>query len=329
MLEQSILDFLSRSDLLNGNEVSVQRMSGGVSSDIWRVITTERTFVVKRALPMLRVSQVWEAPLSRNGNEVKWLEKIFDIMPESVPRVFAQDVETATFAMEFLEFPVWKDRLRSGDVNIDFAAKVGSAIAETHSRTAGSQTIADCFSNSGTFDALRIDPYIIATSRVHPDLAEPLRELARNTLETNRTLVHGDVSPKNILVGPHSPIFLDAECAWYGEPAFDLAFCLNHLLLKCLWVRARHKELLSAFDALAESYLEKVDWEPRADIEARAARLLPALFLARIDGRSPVEYINEESDRQRIRQVAAPYILDPAQSLGEFRQAWMRKLADA
>ncbi|MEZ5669788.1 MAG: phosphotransferase [Alphaproteobacteria bacterium] len=76
--------------------------------------------------------------------------------------------------------------------------------------------------------------------------------------------MHGDVSPKNILIGPAGPVFLDAECAWYGDPAFDIAFCLNHLLLKCLWTPAATGRFLACFRALAEAWLAEVDWEPRA-----------------------------------------------------------------
>ncbi len=61
--------------------------------------------------------------------------------------------------------------------------------------------------------------------------------LSAGTLAAKIALVHGDVSPKKVPAGPRGPVFLDAECAWYGDPAFDLAFCLNHLLLKCLWNR--------------------------------------------------------------------------------------------
>ena len=117
-------------------------------------------------------------------------------------------------------------------------------------------------------------------------------------------LVHGDVSPKNILVGPEGPMFLDAECAWYGDPAFDLAFCLNHLLLKCLAVPAATDGFLGSFDALAESYLGGIAWESPAALEARAAHLLPGLLLGRVDGKSPVEYLTAEDDKECVRQVA-------------------------
>ncbi len=89
-------------------------------------------------------------------------------------------------------------------------------------------------------------------------------ELVRVTGATKLALVHGDVSPKNILCGPRGPVFLDAECAWYGDPAFDLAFCLNHMLLKCLWRPQWSARYLACFDALAAAYLAGVTWEPRA-----------------------------------------------------------------
>ena len=118
------------------------------------------------------------------------------------------------------------------------------------------------------------------------------------TLTTKRALVHGDISPKNILHGPDGPVFLDAECAWFGDPAFDLAFCLNHLLLKGAREGADRTRYIAAFSALAGAYLAGVDWESASAIEARAAALLPALFLARVDGKSPVEYLTQ---RKRAR----------------------------
>jgi thiamine kinase-like enzyme len=154
-----------------------------------------------------------------------------------------------------------------------------------------------------------------------------LERLAETTASTKLTLVHGDVSPKNILVGPRGPVFIDAECAWFGDPAFDLAFCLNHLLLKCLWVPQAASRLLAAFDSMAASYLAGVDWEPAEAIDRRTAGLLPGLFLARIDGKSPVEYLTDERDKDKVRRVARSLLANPTDRLARIRQAWASEIA--
>src|SRR5205085_5858894 len=138
-------------------------------------------------------------------------------------------------------------------------------------------------------------------------------------------LVHGDVSPKNILVGPAGPVFLDAECAWWGDPAFDLAFCLNHLLLKCLWTPAARDDFLACFDALSESYLAAAEWEPRAALERRAAALLPGLLLARVDGKSPVEYLRDDASRASVRRVARQFLVAPTDRLQVVAAGWRRE----
>ena len=139
-------------------------------------------------------------------------------------------------------------------------------------------------------------------------------------------MIHGDVSPKNILVGPAGPVFLDAECACIGDPAFDLAFCLNHLLLKSLWNPAARESFNACFEAMAQSYLAGVDWEPAAGLEARAASLLAGLFLARVDGKSPVEYITAEADREGVRRCARGLLIAPPESLKAVLAAWNEEL---
>jgi aminoglycoside phosphotransferase (APT) family kinase protein len=146
------------------------------------------------------------------------------------------------------------------------------------------------------------------------------------TRNNKKALVHGDVSPKNILRGPNGPVFLDAECAWWGDPAFDLAFCLNHLLLKCLWTPRARSGFLTCFDALASAYLAGVTWEARDAIERRAAGLLPGLFLARVDGKSPVEYVTDDLQKDRVRGVARPLIANPPEHLMAIRDAWNKEL---
>jgi len=147
------------------------------------------------------------------------------VAPNSVPRILASDADAGIFAMTYYDpsrYPVWKQELHAGRVDPSFAAQVGQTTAAIHSATAGSRDLARRFANDATFHSIRVEPYIEATARVHADLAAPLMRLAEDTLSAKRTLVHGDVSPKNILVGPAGPVFLDAECAWFGEPAFDL-----------------------------------------------------------------------------------------------------------
>ena len=183
------------------------------------------------------------------------------------------------------------------------------------------------FPTGSIFEALRLEPYLRATGKRHPSLQARLDALADRTAATARALVHGDISPKNILSGPAGPVFLDAECAWYGDPAFDLAFCLNHLLLKCLPEPRAAPAFLAAFDALAAAYFAAAVFEDRVRLEARAASLLPGLFLARIDGKSPVEYVTEERDRERVRRVAIPFVASPPAALAEIRNAWNRELA--
>ena len=186
--------------------------------------------------------------------------------------------------------------------------------------------MAERFANDAVFHAIRLEPYLEATARVHPDLASKLMALSRETLATKIALVHGDVSPKNILIGSKGPVFLDAECAWFGDPAFDVAFCLNHLFLKCILLPSAFDRFLKAFDALANAYLERVTWERPDVFERRAARLLPALMLGRIDGKSPVEYISAERDKARVRGVASAFIASPAATLGEIRDGWLEQL---
>jgi aminoglycoside phosphotransferase (APT) family kinase protein len=329
MLDETIAKFLRDAGLANPAEARLTPLTGGVASDIWKVGSPTSTFVIKKALPKLRVAQVWNAPVSRNKSEVDWMVEAARVAPDSVPRILASDADAGIFAMTYCDpsrYPVWKQELRAGRVDPSFAAQVGRTTAAIHSATAGSEILARRFANDATFHSIRVEPYIEATARVHADLAAPLLRLAEDTLAAKRTLVHGDVSPKNILVGPAGPVFLDAECAWFGEPAFDLAFCLNHLLLKCVWTPSASPALLASFDALAASYLSAVDWEPSADIEARAARLLPALLLARIDGKSPVEYITADADKNRVRRIARPLIASPPERLADIRRAWATEM---
>jgi 5-methylthioribose kinase len=301
-------------------------LTGGVSSDIWRVdLDDGRNLCVKRALAQLKVAAEWKAPVSRNAFEWAWIRFASQILPDAVPEPLAHDEAAGLFAMGFLEpgsHPVWKPQLLAGQVDAATAAAVGLVLGTLHEASAHRADLAEAFATDSNFHALRLEPYLLATGRRHPDLAARLAELVRVTAGRHTALVHGDVSPKNILVGPKGPVLLDAECAWYGDPAFDIAFCLNHLLLKRLPRPDRAIELHGAFTAFVDAYFEAISFESRADLEARAAQLLPALFLARVDGKSPAEYVTRETDRVSVRALAIPLIGAPPKSLQSIAEAW-------
>ncbi|MBI3526814.1 MAG: aminoglycoside phosphotransferase family protein [Betaproteobacteria bacterium] len=331
MSNDPFLTALGRMGLLQPGECpAISPLTGGVSSDIVRVDLASGPICVKRALPKLKVQADWQAPIERNQYEIEWMRVAAGIDPQAVPKVLGEDRDTGMFAMEFLDgdrYRVWKNQLRDGEISIDTAREVGRRLAAIHGRTAGNIDIARKFPTDHIFFPIRLEPYLSATAKKHPDCADRLESLVRVTGATKKALVHGDVSPKNILSGPDGPVFLDAECAWYGDPAFDLAFCLNHLLLKCVWRPQWQTRYLECFDVLAESYLANVAWEARADIEARTAHLLPGLFLGRVDGKSPVEYITTDAERDQVRRVARALLLHPVDRLAGVRAAWQRELS--
>jgi aminoglycoside phosphotransferase (APT) family kinase protein len=301
-------------------------LTGGVSSDIWRIHTARGIVCAKRALPKLRVAADWRAPIARNRYEARWMQVANEAVPGCTPRVLGQHDALGVLVMDYLDpgrHALWKQRLSQGEVDAAFARTVGDTLARIHSHAARRPDLAAQFDTDTIFFDIRLEPYLLATAQKHPDLAAALRALVAQTQSNKRSLVHGDVSPKNILAGAYGqPVLLDAECAWWGDPAFDLAFCLNHLLLKCLWVPAARSALVNSFDALARAYLRRVDWEPAEALERRAAALLPGLLLARVDGKSPVEYLTAEPQCRTVRRAASQLLRQPVARLAEVAAAW-------
>ena len=325
-----LVDALVRAGLIGSlAETRFEALAGGVSSDIWKVSTAARTFCVKRALAKLKVAADWNAPVERNSYEVAWTRIAHGIVPGAVPEILHHDAAEMFCAMTYLspdDHRLWKSELRDGRADAADAAEVGRRLGRIHAATANNPQIAEQFPRHDIFHAIRLEPYLEATAAAHPDLRDVLFGLSRRTGDTRLAMIHGDVSPKNILLGPDGPVFLDAECACIGDPAFDLAFCLNHMLLKCLWNPAAREGFHACFEAMTQAYLAEANWEPAAAVEHRAASLLPGLFLARVDGKSPVEYIQSEMDRARVRRCARALLIAPPARLADVLAAWKEEL---
>ena len=206
IIPPEILAALHRMGLLAAGAVPTgERLTGGVSSDIWRIDLASGPVCVKRALAKLRVAADWQAPVERNRYEARWMQRANAAAPGSAPLLLGLDEASGALAMQFLppdSYPLWKTQLRDGDADPAFAAQVADALVRIHAATAADPAIAADFPTDRIFYDIRLEPYLVATARVHPDLAPRFDDLVAATQANKRALVHGDVSPKNILRGP-------------------------------------------------------------------------------------------------------------------------------
>ncbi len=322
--DADIIDGLRDAGLVGEGDVVLEPLTGGVSCDVWKVETPSGPIVVKRPLEQLRVAAEWHAPIERGQSEVRWLRRARGVDTHMAPEVLAE-LPGYGFAMRFLpDCPVWKDELMAGRVDVDFAAAVGRGIVAVHSATANNSADRDAFPNDAMFRALRVDPFLLFVAEHDVELAPLLRALADDLSSRKIALVHGDVSPKNILVSGDGPVFLDAECAVYGDPAFDLAFCVTHLLLKAVW--SGDAGLNESAAALVAAYRTGIDWEDADAVLIRAGQLTAALLLARVEGKSPAPYLTDPEHQRIVREQARALIRAPS-PIDALVANWKRNLA--
>jgi aminoglycoside phosphotransferase (APT) family kinase protein len=299
-----------------------------VSSEIFRVDDGGDSFVVKRALPKLRVKDEWLVDVGRNRYEQLYIEYVARFLPQAVPTLRPGPNNRGYFAMEFLgaDFSSWKQMLLRGQARIEDAVAAATLLGAIHSHSASDSQAERQFDTTANFIQLRIDPYLLTTGRRNPDLQAHLDAEAQRLASTRQCLVHGDFSPKNLMVSPTRMVLLDCEVAWYGDPAFDLAFLLTHLLLKGLYRAPRQIGFEPMCEAFWQRYVEAAGHaiDTKA-LEPRVARLLLMLLLARIDGKSPIEYLTDPQ-RVWVRQFARAGILAGSSTLSAIVPQWFSNL---
>jgi len=276
----------------------VKVLSGGVSGD---VVLTDEGHVRKQFLPKLKVAMEWLSDPRRVFREIDSLKAWGRIVgPDSVPQVLSVEPESFAYTMTYAEGPSWKDQLMAGEVRLSIAHELGRRLAGVHRHP--DAEAARALAGPGYFPELRVEPYYETTAKRHPDLGIVADFVPQ-------TLVHGDYSPKNILVHRDGLWVLDHEVAHWGDPAFDLAFMLNHLLIKAfIFSDARYRDAARTFlDAYA----------PAPSLEARTMYHLAVLMLARVDGKSPLAYL-EDDQKRRIRALARARILQPVERLASY-----------
>ena len=296
---------------------SIEPLTGGVASDIGKVVLADKTICIKFALPKLKVAQDWRAPVHRNTAEYHWLRTAVQIAPNMAPKLYGRSKTQHGFAMEFLDGKdvyLWKNALLQGQQPRGEAARVADVLGQIHATSARSEFDRSPFQNRDDFDDLRIDPYLRFTATRHSQVAGQIMAVADAIYANDTVLVHGDVSPKNIMIRGDAPIILDAECATMGDPSFDVAFCLNHLVLKAFHLPQMRTALRAELVGFWATYAPHIHWQGPGDLDRDVATLLPMLMLARVDGKSPVEYL-DATTANLVRTVALRLIATPPKTL--------------
>lgn len=315
-----------RDELASGVEATVRPLGGGVSNTVIEVIWDGDCLVLKQPLANLAVEDDWSADVSRVHNEAaaarayRRLVGQDDRVAASTPAVRLEDDVNHVIGLDCApsNASMWKRELLDGRVDLSVARTLGEALGTVHNRAATDTQLRERFHDPTPFDQLRLDPYHRTTADRHPDIADAILAETDRVASVDRTLVHGDYSPKNVLVDRtgHTPEswLIDFEVAHWGDPAFDVAFMCNHLFIKSLYRADARVRLLEAVDVLWEAYQAHVPW----DIDAHVAAELGVLILARIDGKSPVEYVDEGPVADAMRRVGTRAIRSGVDSIHDF-----------
>jgi 5-methylthioribose kinase len=305
MDQKAVRDYLRELGLIGAGEVAIDPLTGGVSSDVLLIRSQGRSFVVKQALGRLRVAATWRASVGRSATEAAALEFAGSIQPDAVPKIFGSLADRHCIVMEAApsSFRVWKSDLLAGQVEPSIAETLGLRQGAWHSASLDNAAIATRFADLSNFIDLRLEPFHRTVAVRHPQVSQRLEALAGRLLENRRCLVHGDLSPKNILTDGSGLWLVDWEAAHFGDPVFDLAFIWAHLRCKAAYrpesavaYRNCAYRFLDGYAQTAGTIANEID---RSYLTAQIA----ALLLARMDGKSPVEYLEEDA-KNACRQQA-------------------------
>lgn len=319
--KQILVDYLKNRNIIHENEeFKLKYCTGGVSGTVAFLSLKDKDLIIKQALAKLKVAEDWACDPSRMYVEQLSNKIYYKIAPESVPEVLFYDAENYIYgrlaAPEHCE--MWKSDLMNGILDFDVAEKAIDALVNVHNKCANDEEVIKEFSKKEVFYDLRISPYIEFTVAKHPEYKEQGDFLATKLMETSITLVHGDYSPKNIMIDNRKIFIMDFEVAHYGHPVFDLAFFANHFVLKSIKFPERNLAYLSMLEFMLDRYYDQMDFGDQSIISDIFIPLLGMLMLARVDGKSPVEYlVGDEEKQELVRKMAGIFITGKIRSYSE------------
>jgi 5-methylthioribose kinase len=297
----------------NAKDCVVRELGGGVSNIVLLVEwpdEPERRWVVKQSLGKLRVKDDWRSDRNRIFREANAVLALRPELGASVPQLISVDPKNYLYIMTAAPMGsiVWKDSLLSGRrSDAAVAHQVGLLLARMINTSRADPLFEEMFEDQTVFDQLRIDPYYRTTAERYAKdrgVKQAFKKLIAETSKIRNSIVHGDYSPKNILVHGRDIFLIDFEVVHWGDPSFDAAFLLNHLFLKAFHRPQFAQLYLDAAKEFWKSLQIGRGPDPTGGFEYLTVRHLGGLMLARIDGKSPVEYIQDVETKQKVRSAA-------------------------
>jgi 5-methylthioribose kinase len=320
-----LVDYLRTSGRIEPDELPQCRvLAGGISN---RTILVSRPngekWVLRQALGRLRVADEWFSSPKRILREAAGMRSLLRIAPPgSITRLLFTDDENDLLAMEYVPEPHenWKTVLLSGRVEPAHFEQFANLLVSIH-RGGTAREFRENFDDRSYFESLRIEPYYLTTAARVPAARPFLEALVEETRAQRITLVHGDYSPKNILIHDGRLVLLDHEVIHFGDPAFDIGFSMAHLLSKAHHLKFARKALAVA----AEYYCRVYSQGGGLAAESPSIRHTLGCLLARVAGRSPLEYLDRE-ERRRQQSVVVSLVGDPPQSVPELAERFLECL---
>ncbi len=318
--EELIAYLESRGIVSKEDGYTVDYCKGGVSSITALIEIPGKTMLIKQGRERFAVAIEWIADRQRIAMEAKANAFYNKYLPDMAPAVISYDAENYIMLREAAPAGcrMWKEDILDGILDFKIARKTIEALVTIHNESAGKADVKEDFSEYKTFYQLRISPYLEFLATRHPQLAPVIQDMIKKLDETHVAVVHADYSPKNILVLPDRNIcILDYEIAHYGDPAFDLAFYINHIVLKSVFLPHMSAAILNMMLYMTDTYLKMERFEEKAQFEERCVKMLAVFMLTRIDGKSPVEYITDETQKELVRKMAYRLMESGAKTFAE------------
>lgn len=323
--------YLRQKGWLDDRPSHAEWLSGGVSNLVLRITTPTGPFVLKQSRPQLRTRDAWFSDLERIYREQEVMEALHPHLADVVPRVLFADRANYVYAMSHapLEARVWKADLLAGRIDTALGAEVGRVLGRMQQISASRRSQFEAFADHHVYVQLRVDPFYRRIQERCPDVAAAVEPIVRDMLSIKQALCHGDYTPKNMLIHARGEGFtlVDYETAHLGDPTMDLGLLLAHLTLKAVRSEpeapardsgvslagasgSRASEFVALMRQFWQAYCREVEFCSHAELERRGVKHLGVCLLARVDGTSPVDYLPEEENRQRVRRLGRAILLD-------------------